>query len=88
MQDVRQVQFIQKSGDEVTLRVVPGHAYGPETAAELRKRLSLYLKGLARLQIELVESIPSLASGKYRFVVNESESQAAGTEATLEGARA
>ena len=88
MPDVRQVQFIQKSGDEVTLRVVPGHAYGPETAAELRKRLSLYLKGLARLQIELVESIPSLASGKYRFVVNESESQAAGTEATLEGARA
>jgi hypothetical protein len=55
--------------------------------AELRRRLLLYLDGLARMEIEEVESIASLASGKYRFVVNEFESQTVEAADTLQGGR-
>jgi phenylacetate-coenzyme A ligase PaaK-like adenylate-forming protein len=85
--EVRQVQFVQKSLDRVTLRVVPGNGYGSNTAAELQRRLLLYLDGLACMEIEEVKSIPSLASGKYRFVVNEFDFQAVGASDTSQGAR-
>jgi len=71
MSDVRQVQFVQRSQDEVVLRVVPGNGYGPNTAEELRRRLGLYIKGAATLRVETVDSIASEASGKYRFVLSE-----------------
>jgi phenylacetate-CoA ligase len=88
MPDVRQVQFVQKSRDTVTLRVVRGNGYGPETAAEIQRRLSLYLQGVARMEIEEVESLPSMASGKYRFVVNEFQLQTVGASDALQGTRA
>ena len=72
MEDVRQVQFVQKGPAQVTLRVVPGRAYGAATVEELRRRLGLYLNARTMLDIEAVESIQSEASGKYRFVINES----------------
>lgn len=71
MADVAQVQFVQKKIDAIVLRVVPGRGYGESTRNELRKRLDLYLKGLAVMDIEETESIQSEASGKYRFVINE-----------------
>jgi len=71
MAQVSQVQFVQFSRTEVMLKVVPGRAYGEETRAELRRRLSLYLKGSVELNIQEVANIPTEASGKYRFVVNE-----------------
>jgi phenylacetate-CoA ligase len=71
MPDVRQVQFVQRMHGQITLRVVPGRNYGAHTAAELQRRLSLYLRQAATLNIEEVESIASEMSGKYRFVVNE-----------------
>jgi phenylacetate-CoA ligase len=88
MSDVRQVQFVQKSRDAVTLRVVRGNGYGPETAAELQRRLSLYLQGVERMEIEEVESIPSMASGKHPFVVNEFQSQTVGAGDAVEGGSA
>src|SRR5262249_47435456 len=44
MSDVSQVQFIQRTRDHVTLRVVPGKGYSENTRAELRRRLNLYLE--------------------------------------------
>ena len=73
MEDVRQVQFVQKDANHVTLRVVRGRNYGTQTDDELRRRLSPYLGGQAVLSIEPVDSIRSEVSGKYRFVVNEFE---------------
>ena len=73
MTDVRQVQFVQRNPKLILLRVVPGDKYGPETEEELRKRIGLYLGQLATLQIELTSSIASEISGKYRFVVQESD---------------
>jgi phenylacetate-CoA ligase len=71
MPDVQQVQFVQKDVDAIVLRVVPGRGYGESTRAELRKRLDLYLQGLAIMDIEETQNIQSETSGKYRFVVNE-----------------
>jgi phenylacetate-CoA ligase len=73
MGDVAQVQFVQRGPRSVALRVVPGSNYGSQTRDELRRRIGLYLSGLADLSIEEVTSIASEASGKYRFVVNEME---------------
>lgn len=75
MPDVQQVQFVQKKIDAVTLRVVPGKGYGDTTRAELRKRLGLYLQGLAIMDIEETQNIQSETSGKYRFVVNEMDKE-------------
>jgi len=73
MPDVRQVQFVKLASGSVRLRVVPGNGYSDATKAELHKRLGLYLQGSALMEIEEVPSIASERSGKYRFVVNESD---------------
>jgi phenylacetate-CoA ligase len=73
MSDVRQVQFVQRSPYLVVLRVVPGRNYGPHTARELRRRLSVYLGDSVSLELEEVASVASEASGKYRFVINDAE---------------
>ena len=73
MADVRQVQFVQRAADQVTLRVVPGNGYGEATRTELQKRLNPYLRNRALLTIEEVNGIPRTLSGKYRFVIREME---------------
>ena len=76
MNDVAQVQFVQNDLEKVRLKVVPGKSFGPQTLAELRKRLDLYLRGAAELEIEQVGSIASERSGKYRFVISSLGEQA------------
>jgi phenylacetate-CoA ligase len=70
MSDVAQVQFVQTASDHIELRVVPGKGYGENTRQELKRRLALYLKGAAQLDVVDVESIAKEPSGKYRFVVS------------------
>lgn len=70
MGDVAQVQFVQTASDHVELRVVPGKGYGENTRQELQRRLALYIKGAARLDVVDVASIAKEPSGKYRFVVS------------------
>jgi phenylacetate-CoA ligase len=73
MPDVQQVQFVQKGLEAIVLRVVPGRGYSDATRAELRRRLELYLQGVAVMDIEETTTIQSERSGKYRFVANEME---------------
>ena len=75
MSEVRQVQFVQKALDRIVIRVVPGKGYGPKTAEELRRRLSLYVGSAAALEVQETESIASEISGKYRFAINEMNTQ-------------
>jgi len=76
MPDVRQVQLVQVALDRVTIRVVPGKGYGDATRGELHKRLNLYLQNQAQLTIKEVQNIEVGLSGKYRFVINESDGAA------------
>lgn len=75
MPQVRQVQFVQKALDQIVLRIVPGRGYGPQTADELRRRLSIYLGSPTVLTIDETQSIVSEISGKYRFAINEITAQ-------------
>jgi phenylacetate-CoA ligase len=68
MRDVRQVQFIQPDPKHVTLKVVAGTGYNPNTEQELRRRMQPYLEDVSSLTIVTADSIPSEPSGKYRFV--------------------
>ena len=77
MADVRQIQFVQHGLTEIALRVVPGRGYGEHTKAELRKRMSLYLGQLVKLQVEETSGIASELSGKYRFVISHLHDRAA-----------
>ena len=70
MREVRQVQFIQRDPNTVTLKVVAGRGYNPLTEQELRRRMQPYLGEASSLTIVTAESIPSEPSGKYRFVKN------------------
>jgi len=71
MPEVQQVQFVQKAIDHIVIRVVAGKGYGPITAEELRRRLSLYVSSDTVLDIEETQNIASEISGKYRFAINE-----------------
>lgn len=79
MRDVRQVQFIQPDPQHVTLKVVAGTGYNTSTEDELRRRVQPYLEGQASLTIVTADSIPSEASGKYRFVKMSDDPVALGT---------
>ncbi len=70
MPDVAQVQFQQSRLDEIVLKVVPGRGFGAHTCDELHARLDLYLRGAAKLTIEMAEAIQAERSGKYRFVIS------------------
>lgn len=79
MRDVRQVQFIQPDPQHVTLKVVAGKDYCANTENELRRRLQPYFEEQTNLTIVTADSIPSEASGKYRFVKKSDEEVAIGT---------
>jgi phenylacetate-CoA ligase len=79
MRDVRQVQFVQRDPQHVTLKVVAGNGYSQRTEDELRRRMQPYLEKESSLTIVTADSIPSEPSGKYRFVktIEDSETQTA-----------
>jgi phenylacetate-CoA ligase len=68
MPEVRQMQFVQESLQNITLHVVPGTGYGEAAEQELRKRLYPYLRGLSDVTVKTVSSIPTEPSGKFRYV--------------------
>ncbi len=72
MNRIIQYQVAKKSEDALTLRVVPGSAYSPQTSEKIHASLRSLLGNGIRLDIELVESIGKVASGKSQIVVDES----------------
>ena len=64
-------QIIQESVDRITMRVVPGAGYGDEDSQFIRKALREVLGDGVGVGIELVESIPRTASGKFRWVISK-----------------
>lgn len=68
MPEIRQMQFFQESMRKITLRIVAGRGYGKDAEEEIRRRLRPYLRGLTEVSVELVPSIPSEPSGKFRYV--------------------
>jgi phenylacetate-CoA ligase len=65
---IAQMQIVQEALDRIVLRIVPE----PQCASEARPELQRYFESTfpgARIEIEIVASIPREANGKYRFAI-------------------
>lgn len=70
-QGIRQFQFVQKDAKEYLIRINPIQGIVPSQDA-IMKTLYKYVGNDAVLRAEVVNEIPVLASGKRRYIVNES----------------
>ncbi|HOX25965.1 MAG TPA: phenylacetate--CoA ligase family protein [Candidatus Krumholzibacteria bacterium] len=68
---VAQAQLVQRTRDEVRIRVVPGEGYGPQTREWLLRELPRYFGEEMSFGVDEVAEIPLAASGKHRFSVCE-----------------
>lgn len=66
---VREFQFVQETLNRYCLRVV-ADGINPEFEAQWRKKIEPMLGPHADFRVELVDSIPVLASGKRRFTLS------------------
>ena len=67
---IRQFQVVQHKDRSVTLRVAPTATYDAHVEAVLRQTWERYLAGV-KVALELVDDIPTSASGKRQVVVVE-----------------
>jgi phenylacetate-CoA ligase len=67
---VEQFQAVQRKDGRIDLKVVPGPEWTDQVVEGLTARLRPYL-GELPLSVKVVQSIPSLPSGKRRYVVIE-----------------
>jgi phenylacetate-CoA ligase len=69
--DIERFQVVYRSQDLICMRIVRRPSYSSETEADLRKFIDANFPSNIRFEFEYVPEIKPLASGKYRFVVNE-----------------
>jgi phenylacetate-coenzyme A ligase PaaK-like adenylate-forming protein len=67
---IGQMQLIQESIEEITVRVVPNEKYSPETKTLLAAHMH-ELVGETRINIVLEEKIQPAPSGKYPFTISK-----------------
>ena len=65
---IRTFQIVQYGDDSVTLRIVPSARFDEDARAVLLRTAERYLPGLP-IRIELVDELPTSASGKRQVVV-------------------
>ncbi len=71
---VGKFQFVQRSYDDVVLRVVPRDPGGTPSPAEIEEiadQVRAALGNEARFHVEWTTEIPPATSGKYRFTISE-----------------
>jgi phenylacetate-CoA ligase len=66
---VAEFQVVQPQVDRLSVRIVPGPGWSPARKDELAGRLAGPLRGVS-IEVEEVDEIPRLPSGKRRFVVS------------------
>jgi phenylacetate-CoA ligase len=66
---IRQFQVVQNGLATLTLRVVTGPGFRPETLERLTGQIKQHGDPAFEIKVDLVEEIPPSTSGKYRFVV-------------------
>ncbi len=67
---VLQAQLVQDRPAAVTLRIVAGDLYGPETEAFFARQIPEFLGPRMQWQVELVDGIAPLPSGKHAFCIS------------------
>jgi phenylacetate-CoA ligase len=71
VQGVAQYQVSQEALEQVTVRVVPGHGFGPAAIDEVLARSRAILGEGIDVRLQVVESIPREPSGKFRVIKSE-----------------
>jgi len=67
---IQEAQIIQETENDLRVRVVAGANYAEEHSQEIRERLRKRV-GDMNIVVDLVDSIPRSANGKFRPVINK-----------------
>lgn len=76
---VRQVQFVQDEPGAVTVHLVKGQAWQPDTESRLIRRIREFLGADVATNTVFRDHIPLTPSGKYRFSVSNIKGRVNGT---------
>jgi len=68
---VREAQVIQEERDRLRIRVVPTASFGPDTVAEIVRRIHQRLTSAMRVDVEAVDAIARTAAGKFQAVISK-----------------
>jgi len=67
---IKQFQFVQESRTRYAVRVVPNGELVSAQLEDIRQEIMAVLGSSADLRFELLEHIPPLPSGKFRFTIS------------------
>jgi phenylacetate-CoA ligase len=68
---VHEVQLVQKTKNNIIVKIVPCTGYNNQTEYEIINGLKTYLGNEISFSIEKVTNIPKTKSGKLRFIISE-----------------
>jgi phenylacetate-CoA ligase len=71
MPNVKEAQLIQETPQSIRLRLVAGPAFSQSDKDRIAANLMERAGSGIRLQFELVDSIPRLPNGKFRYVISK-----------------
>lgn len=67
---IGQMQVIQETLEDITVRIVPAPGWSEDSAIQIRQRI-IALLGEMQVNIEMTDTIPKSESGKYRFAISK-----------------
>ncbi|WP_438040826.1 phenylacetate--CoA ligase family protein [Sorangium sp. So ce128] len=68
---VERYQVHQDKTRAITIKIIPGEGYGPETSQAIERDLRRFLGERADIRVQLVSDIPVTSGGKFRFTMTE-----------------
>ncbi len=71
MLNVREAQIVQENVDSILVKIAPRDGFGPSDERAIVAELRLRLGPQIGIRFEIVDRIPRLANGKFRFVVSK-----------------
>jgi phenylacetate-CoA ligase len=71
LRNIRKAQVVQNAADRWVIRIVPGPDYTAVDGAHVLDKLAKEVSPRVNALIDLVDHIPALPSGKYKWVVQE-----------------
>jgi phenylacetate-CoA ligase len=71
IRNIQKAQVVQSAADRWAIRIVPGAGYTANDGQRVLDKLSAQVSARVAAQIEIVSHIPSLPTGKYKWVVQE-----------------
>lgn len=69
LRNIRKAQVVQSSADRWTIRVVPGPSYTDADGQRVLDKLSKEVSARVAATVEVVEDIPKMPNGKFKWVV-------------------